>query len=294
MRPNPISDKNPMKNALIKAAWITPVRSFFVAVLLIFALLSAYAAEPVSDEDRKTEELAKETQNPISNLISVPFQNNFNFGVGPNDATQWILNVQPVIPITLNKDWNLITRTIVPIINQPSPASGIESAFGLGDINPTVFLSPANSGKLLWGVGPTMTWPTESNSLLGNGKWSAGPALVLLATPGHWVYGALANNQWSFAGWGKKSVDGLLVEPFVNYNFRHGWYLVSAPIITANWNAASDERWTVPIGGGFGKIIKIDKLPINLQLMAFDNVVTPHRGGPDWQLRFQVQFLFPK
>jgi len=148
----------------------------------------------------------------------------------------------------------------MPIINQPSPAPGIQSAFGLGDINPTVFLSPANSSKLLWGVGPTMTLPTESNALLGNGKWSAGPAIVLLATPGHWVYGALANNQWSFAGWGKKSVNALLVEPFVNYNFPHGWYLVSAPIITANWEAASDERWTVPIGGGVGKIIKIDKL----------------------------------
>jgi hypothetical protein len=127
--------KNPVKSTPGKAAWTTSVPHIFVAVLLTFALLSANAAESVSDQDSKTEELAKETQNPIANLISVPFQNNFNFGIGPNDATQWILNVQPVIPITLNKDWNLITRTIIPIINQPSPASGIRSAFGLGDIN---------------------------------------------------------------------------------------------------------------------------------------------------------------
>jgi len=106
--------------------------------------------------------------------------------------------------------------------------------------------------------------------------------------------GALANNQWSLAGWGKKSVDALLVQPFVNYNFPHGWYVTSAPIITANWAAASDERWTVPIGGGVGKIIKIDKLPINTSLQAFCNVVTPQHSGADWQLRFQVQFLFPK
>ena len=150
-----------------------------------------------------------------------------------------------MIPITLNKDWNLITRTIVPIINQPSPAAGIRSASGLGDINPSLFFSPANSSKLLWGVGPTMTFPTETDSLLGNGRWNAGPTVVVLTTPGHWVIGALANNQWSFAGWGKKSVDALLVQPFINYNFPHGWYLVSAPIITANWEAASDERWTV-------------------------------------------------
>src|SRR5271166_4547752 len=284
--------KNPMKNTLIKTAWTIQILPFSVVILLTFVLLRANAAEP--ENDAKTEELAKESQNPIANLISVPFQNNFNFGIGPKDATQWDLNVQPVIPITLNKDWNLITRTIMPIINQPSPGPGIESAFGLGDINPTVFLSPKNSGKLLWGFGPTMTFPTATEPLLGNGKWSAGPSLVVLTTPGHWVIGALANNQWSFAGWGNKSVDALLVQPFVNYNFPHGWYVTSSPIITANWEAASDERWTVPIGGGVGKIIKIDKLPINTSLQAFCNVVTPQHSGADWQLRFQVQFLFPK
>jgi hypothetical protein len=105
-------------------------------LLLLSLALSGNAAESTSEQESKTEELAKETQNPVANLISVPFQNNFNFGIGPNDATQWVLNVQPVIPITLNKDWNLITRTIMPIINQPSPAPGIPSAFGLGDINP--------------------------------------------------------------------------------------------------------------------------------------------------------------
>ena len=118
----------------IKAAWITSV--LFLAILLTLALFRANAAESGNEQESRTEELAKETQNPVANLISVPFQNNFNFGIGPNDATQWVLNVQPVIPITLNKDWNLITRTIIPIINQPSPAAGIPSAFGLGDINP--------------------------------------------------------------------------------------------------------------------------------------------------------------
>jgi hypothetical protein len=157
-----------MKNTPIKAALVTPVPTFFVAILLGVALVGANAAES-SDQESQTEKLAKETQNPVANLISVPFQNNFNFGIGPNDATQWVLNIQPVIPITLNKDWNLITRTIVPIINQPSPAPGIRSAFGLGDINPSLFLSPANSGKLIWGVGPTLTFPTATDSLLGTG-----------------------------------------------------------------------------------------------------------------------------
>src|ERR1700741_2666563 len=157
-----------MNNTPIRAAWVSLVASSFVAILLTFAFFKANAAESSSEQESKTEELAKETQNPVANLISVPFQNNFNFGIGPNDATQWVLNIQPVIPITLNKDWNLITRTIMPIINQPSFAPGIPSPFGLGDINPSLFLSPANAGKLIWGVGPTMTFPTATDSLLGN------------------------------------------------------------------------------------------------------------------------------
>ena len=308
-----------MKNESMKGSWIAPISWLFCAVLISVAVNAGNATDAATDpEPKSAEELAKETQNPVANLISVPFQNNFNFGIGPNDTTQWVLNVQPVIPISLNKDWNLITRTIVPIINQPSPGSvfpsafgpststmslqsvkpshavGIPSAFGLGDINPTVFLSPANPGKLIWGVGPTMTFPTATEPLLGNGKWSAGPSLVLLTMPGHWVIGALANNQWSFAGWGRKSVDAFLVQAFINYNFPHGWYVTTQPIITANWLAASDQRWTLPIGGGVGRLFKVGKQPINVQLQAFDNVVTPNRGGPDWQPRFQVQFLFPK
>jgi hypothetical protein len=241
----------------------------------------------------QTEALAKEAQNPVAKLISVPFQNNFNFNVGPNNATQYILNIQPVIPISLNKNWNLITRTIMPIINQPSPAPGVPSASGLGDINPTFFLSPAKSGKLIYGFGPTFTLPTATDSMLGSGLWSAGPAAVVLTMQGHWVIGALVNQQWSFDGWGDHYVSVFLAQPFLNYNLPHGWYLTSSPIITANWAADADNVWTVPVGGGLGKIQRFGKLPINFQLQAFYNAVTPNYG-PDWQLRFQVQFLFPK
>ena len=158
-----------MKSTRLTTVWTSAVATFFAIISFTVALVGANAAESGDDQESQTEKLAKETQNPIANLISVPFQNNFNFGIGPNDATQWVLNVQPVIPITLNKDWNLIARIITPIINQPSPAPGIRSAFGLGDINPTFFLSPANPGKLIWGVGPTLTFPTASDSLIGSG-----------------------------------------------------------------------------------------------------------------------------
>jgi hypothetical protein len=160
----------------------------------------------------------------VADLISVPFQNNFNFGAGTNhDQTIYNLNVQPVIPLKLTEDWNLITRLITPIINQPSLFPGVESAFGLGDINPSFFLSPAKPSALIWGVGPTFTLPTATDSLLGSGKWSMGPAAVALTIQGPWVVGALANQQWSFAGWRDQDVSQLLIQPFVNYNFPHGW-----------------------------------------------------------------------
>jgi len=269
------------------------------ALVLIFVLaLAAIMSCPLqvlAEADQKDADtnLAEQAQNPVAKLISLPFQNNFNFGVGPSNATQWILNVQPVIPISLGPDWNLITRTITPIINQPSPAPGIDSAFGLADINPTLFLSPAGSADFIWGLGPTFTLPTATDSELGSGKWSAGPAAVALIMKHPWVVGALANTQWSFAGWGDKYVTQTLIQPFINYNFEKGLYLVSAPIITCNWEANGGDRWTAPLGGGIGKIFYIGKLPINTQLQAFYNVATPD-NGPDWQLRFQVQLLFPK
>tara|TARA_R100000027_G_scaffold52103_6_gene40894 strand:+ start:12712 stop:13584 length:873 start_codon:yes stop_codon:yes gene_type:complete len=272
------------------------IASVSTAVVLLLATsgLEAQSTEPsVQSQKAQQEALAKAAQNPVAAMISVPFQNNFNYGVGPNDATQWVLNVQPVIPITLNEDWNLITRTIVPVINQPSPAPGVGSAFGLGDINPTAFFSPADSGALIWGVGPTLTFPTATDSMLGSGKWSGGPAAVVLTMQGKWVFGALANQQWSFAGWGDEDVSAFLLQPFINYNLPNGWYLTSAPIVTANWKANSDNTWTVPVGAGIGKIARIGKLPVNLQLSAYGNVVKPD-FGPDGQVRLQVQLLFPR
>jgi len=273
---------------------VTTLRLFTVAVVLagLLAGASARAAEEATSSD-SAEALAKKTQNPVADLISVPFQSNFNFNTGPNERMVYVLNVQPVIPIRLTDDWNLITRVITPIIDQPSVAPGIDNASGLGDINPSLFLSPAKSEHLIWGVGPTFTFPTASNRLLGSGKWSMGPTGVALLSQGPWVVGALANNQWSYAGWGKKSVNQFLVQPFLNYNFSKGWYLTSAPIITADWTA--DQKWTVPVGGGVGKLWRVGKvgLPINTQIQAFYNAERPDFAS-DWSLRVQVQFLFPK
>jgi hypothetical protein len=263
-------------------------------------------------QEHSAEELAKQTQNPVADLISVPLQSNWNFGAGVNhNKTIYVLNVQPVIPIRVSDDWNLITRIIMPIINQPnlSPSFGglvpSSTGTGLGDFNPTFFLSPAKPGELIWGIGPTITLPTATDRNLGSGKWSMGPAAVGLTMQGHWVLGALMNNQWSVGGWGDKAVNAMLLQWFVNYNLPDGWYLTTSPIVTADWNAdRGRDVWTVPLGGGFGKLFRLGqilplegspvaKLPINAQIGAYGNVAKPE-FGPEWQLRFQIQFLFPK
>ena len=212
------------------------MRTKTIGSMAVLCLAMALGINRTLAADNETE-LAKKTQNPVADLISVPFQNNFNFGAGSKDEMVWILNVQPVIPIKLNQEWNLITRTIMPIISLPSLFPDADNAFGLGDINPSFFLSPSKPSKFLWGAGPTLTFPTATNRSLGSGKWSMGPAAVGLFMDGPWVLGALANQQWSFAGWGDKEVNALLIQPFINYNLPHGWYLVSGPIITGDFSA---------------------------------------------------------
>ena len=240
------------------------------------------------------EELARKAQNPIANLISLPFQNNTNFGVGPLDRTQNVLNIQPVIPIALSDDLLLITRTIVPVIYQPEPPTGGGGTFGLGDMNPQFYFSPKTSSNITWGVGPTFLLPTATSQVLGQGKWGIGPAAVIVVTTKQFVFGAVANNIWSIAGDSDRSdVSQLTFQPFINYNVKDGWYLVSAPILTANWEASGGNQWTIPLGGGFGRVFAIDKQRVNAQLQAFWNVVKPD-GGPDWTLRAQFQLLFPK
>ena len=222
------------------------------------------------------ESLQKATQNPVASLISVPLQNNSNFGIGPYDRTQNVLNIQPVIPIGISSDWNLIIRWIAPIIWQPAPgtanlevygiventpayfaAQNVQASagvYGFGDMTPTFLFSPAAPHKLIWGAGPVLVLPTATSKVLGQGKFSIGPSVVALVQPGRWTIGALVNNAWSVAGPSDRSdVNQMTLQYFINHNMKKGWYLCSAPIVTANWNASSGSVWTVPIGGGAGR-----------------------------------------
>lgn len=242
--------------------------------------------------------LARQAQNPVADMISVPFQLNWNFDTGPLDKGQQILNIQPVLPFTLNKDWNLVTRTIVPLISQPAFTTSQDRENGLGDINFTAFLSPKKPGASgwIWGVGPALIMNTASDDRLGQGAWSLGPSAVFLKMPGNWVVGGLVSNVWSISeDEGRPDVNQLLFQPFINYNFpKHpGRYLTFSPIITSNWEADSGNKWTVPLGLGIGQIMKLGKQHVNFQLASFYNVVRPDDAST-WQIRFQAVLLFPK
>ncbi|HKE38279.1 MAG TPA: neuromedin U [Casimicrobiaceae bacterium] len=244
------------------------------------------------------EELAKLAQNPVGNLISLPFQNNSNLNFGPLKKTQNILNIQPVIPIEVSPEWNIITRTIVPVVSQPALFEGDSRTNGIGPTDFSAFLSPADpKGGLIWGAGPIIQIPTTSNSALGSYRWGLGPSFVMLHLDkgDPWVYGFLVNNVWSVGTGAGGSYDNFLLQPFINYNFKDhpGLYLTSSPILTADWKASAGQQWTVPIGGGIGQIFHFGKLPVNTQISAYYNVVKPD-FGPNWQIRAQVQLMFPK
>jgi len=242
-----------------------------------------------------TDALRKAAQNPIASLISVPVQNNNNFGIGPDSRIQDILNIQPVIPARVGANWNLITRIITPIIYQPTVSQPVnQGAYGFGDLNPSFFLSPAKPHKLIWGVGTAIVLPTATNPLLGQGKWSMGPTVVVLAQPGKWTLGALVNNVWSFAGQSARpDVSQMLFQYFINYNLKKGWYLTWQPTLTANWENSNGGRWVVPVGGGVGRIMKLGFQPVNVGLQFYGNAVHPPGASP-WGMRLQIAFLFPK
>jgi hypothetical protein len=261
-------------------------------------------AEKPTGED--TTALAKATQNPVASLISVPIQNSTNFAIGEFTRVQNVINVQPVIPATLSESTTLITRVIQPFVWTPYPTQPTGGQFGIGDMNPTFFLSPANPGKLIYGVGPAFVLPTATSPLTGQGKLSLGPSVVALIQPGHWTLGVLVNNVFSVVGSSHRpAVNQMLLQYFINYNLKKGWYISSSPIITANWHAKANGEastgndttggsvWTTPFGGGVGRIMRLGYQPVNITAQLYGNAVHPP-GGSSWNMRLQIALLYPK
>jgi hypothetical protein len=249
------------------------------------------------DAKASTGDLAKAAQNPVASLISVPVANvtDFNIGSSARDRNT-ILQFQPVIPIQLNENWNLITRTIGAITYQPDTGDPHLGTFGFGDINPTFFLSPARPGRVIWGAGPTFLLPTATDDVLGTGKLSMGPAVLVLVQPRKWTVGTLVSNLFSVAGPSDRSdVNTMSWQYFVNYNLKKGWYVTLQPTMSANWNAPSGNVWLVPFGGGVGRIMRLGSQPVNASIQAYVNVKRPDAfPSPTWQLKVQLAFLYPR
>jgi len=289
-----------------------PLRSYLISILIVLPLATSpvvLAQEPEPAEEAQDEqpwdgdgivepgedeisELQRAAQNPVADMMSIPLQNNTSFETGPLGRTQNVLNIQPVIPFNLSDDWNLITRTIIPVVNQPPLFDGMGRTCGLGNVNLSTFFSPREPGEWIWGVGPIFEFPTNTDDRLGSDNWSAGPSFVALRMDGPWVYGGLVNQLWSYAG-DDPEVNKMLIQPFLNYNMDAGWFLTSSPILTADWTADSDNQWTIPVGGGVGRLIRLGKLPVSITAQAYYNVESP-RYGADWSARFQITLLRPK
>jgi hypothetical protein len=244
-----------------------------------------------ADDKAEAAELAKKLQNPVANLISVPIQNNWDFGIGKADAMRYTANIQPVIPFSIAKDWNLITRTILPVIYAESPVKGGDDHSGLGDVTQSFFLSPKEPvGGWILGAGPVGYYPTATESELGGGKWGAGPTIVALRQEHGFTYGVLANHIWSFAGWGDQNISASFVQPFVSYTTKTYTTFSVNTESTYNWE---QSEWTVPMNFAVQQLVKIGKHPVAFQV-GYRYYAEKPDGGPDWGLRFAVTFLFPK
>ncbi|WP_200797137.1 hypothetical protein [Rubritalea squalenifaciens] len=252
--------------------------------------MSAEEAAP-SAGGTSADELAKQLSNPVSSLISLPFQNNFDFGAG-DDGWQYKLNVQPVIPFSLNDDWNLVARAIVPFVHQEDVIPDTEQT-GISDTVASFFLSPAEptDSGLIWGVGPVFLLPTATDDLLGTEKWGAGPTAVVLKQDGKYTYGALANHIWSFAGDDDRSeVSATFLQPFFVTALGEGANVALNSELTYDWNS---ERWTIPVNLQYNKVFQVGDQMMQWQVGGRYYLETPE-GGPEWGIRVGLTLLFPK
>lgn len=250
-------------------------------------LLLALSLPVLAQED----DLAQKLANPVSDLISIPIQSNYDFGIGSGDGTRWTTNIQPVMPFSISEDWNLISRTVVPVIDQEGIAlGGANDAFGLGDTVQSFFFAPKTSDPI-WGIGPLFLIPTATDAVLGSEKWGAGPTGVVLKQAGPWTYGALVNHVWSFAGDnGRSDVNATFIQPFVSYLTPSKTTFLVNSEMTYDW---TNEQWNVPLNFVVSQLMKIGDQPVQLFAGARYYLETPN-GGPEWGLRCGITFLFPK
>jgi hypothetical protein len=268
----------------------------FVGALAMFGQASIAWSDPAtpgdSNQTPSTEDLLALKQNPVSGLRQLGFQAVFNPDTPVSGKTQSNYSAQIVWPFSINQDWKLITYTILPVVHQPLGQSDGGSVTGLSDTLVNLFIAPKNPGPVVWGIGPAVLLPTRTDPVLGSNHYGFGPSGVLYYAKDQWSAGVVLQNVWSLGGLDINRVNTFAAQYIFNYNLPNGWFLYSNSTVTSNWIADTRNRWTVPVGGGFGKIFNIGKQPVSASVQAFYNVVTPI-NGPTWTGIFQFSFLFP-
>ena len=263
----------------------------FITTVLSGAVVSVLMIVNVQANDA---ELAQELTNPIADLITIPIQMTYDQNIGSDDDGYKLqTNIQPVIPIDLSENWNLITRTIVPVIKQENTLPNSGSQFGLGDTTLSLFASPKKAaGGIVWGVGPVVLLPTATDSLLGSKKWGVGPAGIVVAMLGPWTVGGLANHVWSVAGDSDRDdISSSFVQPFVAYTWPSAWTVSLQTESTYNWKS---EEWAVPVTAAVSKLVWLGPLPVSMQAGAGYWVESATNGPEGVRFRIQANIVLPK
>ncbi len=261
------------------------------ALLSLLFILSPVQGPTAQAQDA---DLAQELTNPVADLITLPVQVNFDDNIGPDDrGSRVTTNIQPVVPFEVNEDWNLISRTIMPVTYQDQVSPGGGSEFGLGDINLSLFFSPKQASKgVVWGVGHVFSLPTATDSRLGSKKWSAGPAGIALALRGPWTFGLLANHAWSFAGDSdRQDISNTFMQPFVAYTWPSAWTFSVQSESSYNWET---ENWSVPVNAGLAKLVMLGRLPVSFQGSVGYWAESPRSGPDGFRFRLQANFVLPR
>ena len=290
-------------NSVRRAQILAAIGGILIAITASESIAQTETDSAKDARHRKAEaSLAKAAQNPVANMMSLPLQWNFYTAGGLGSKSAMVLNVQPVLPLPIGEKWLIVSRTIVPFTSIPLPGVvpaidtsplGGPRASGIADIQEQAYFTSAKPGKFTWAVGPVFSFPTATNNVVRTGQWGLGPTAVGLVMPGPWVIGVLANNVWRIGGAAHGHVlNTFTLQPFINFNLPHAWAISTAPLITSDWSAVDDQRWTVPIGLGVSKITHIVEQPLNLELQYYHTVKHPSAAGSE-QLRVAVAALWP-
>lgn len=270
---------------------------------LVFSLCLLALVLPVSAQDNppsnnsqaastQQDVGARKARNPLADKISVALDNGFSFDSGPLGGTAYALEASVVAPSSLGDNWLLLHKVTLRLLRDPENVPGQGGKLGLGDSSYQGLVTRNRNSRIIWGVGPAFVIPTATSSRLGSGKWSAGPAAGFVGQPGHWTFGVLGFNTWSYAGdSARQSVNQLTLEPFVSYDLKDGWFVSSQPEISADWTAPRGARWTVPMGGGGGKGFTSGERSVFVTMFGYYNIAHPPGSSP-WQLSIGLEFLF--